>query len=78
MVYGIMSDKFNACTTTRIVCRPNCPPGRRTKPENRKYFVSLKQAYKEGFRDCLVCKPSEGLPGPWISVKERKKNANNI
>ncbi len=78
MVYGIMSDKFNACTTTRIVCRPNCPPGRRTKPENRRYFVSLKQAYKEGFRDCLVCKPSEGLPGPWISVKERKKNANNI
>jgi len=78
VVYGIMSDKFNACITTGIVCRPNCPPGRRTKPQNRQYFVSLEQAYKEGFRDCLVCKPSEGLPGPWISVKERKKNANNI
>ncbi|HIN72519.1 MAG TPA: hypothetical protein EYM98_08065, partial [Dehalococcoidia bacterium] len=24
---------FNACATTKIVCRPDCPPGRRTKPE---------------------------------------------
>ena len=48
---------FNAAITTGIVCRPNCPPGRRTKPENRKYFKSLNDAYDEGFRDCLVCKP---------------------
>ncbi|HBE99503.1 MAG TPA: hypothetical protein DDW46_00450 [Dehalococcoidia bacterium] len=69
-----MNAKFNAYTTTRIVCRPNCPPGRRTKPQNRRYFGSLKQAYVEGFRVCLVCKPSEGPPGPWLPVKEREKD----
>ena len=70
--FGIMSVKFNACITTGIVCRINCPPGRRTKPENRKHFESLQQAYFEGFRDCLVCKPSIGPPGPWISIRERQ------
>ena len=71
VAYGTMSDKFNACITTGIVCRPNCPPGRRTKSKNRRYFGSLEEAYVEGFRTCLVCKPSEGPPGPWISVKDR-------
>ena len=61
---------FNACTTTRIVCRPNCPPGRRTKPENRMYFESLDKAYNKGFRDCLVCKPSIGPPGSWSPKKQ--------
>ena len=62
---------FNAAVTTGIVCRPNCPPGRRTKLENRKYFSSLNDAYDEGFRDCLVCKPSKGPPGPWISKSKK-------
>lgn len=61
---------FNACITTEIVCRPNCPPGRRTKSENRKYFSSLNDAHDEGFRDCLVCKPSIGPSGPWIPKKQ--------
>ena len=61
---------FNACITTRIVCRPNCPPGRRTKPENRMYFESLDKAYNKGFRDCLVCKPSIGPHGPWTPKKQ--------
>ncbi|MEC8890981.1 MAG: Ada metal-binding domain-containing protein [Chloroflexota bacterium] len=63
--------QFNACITTNIVCRPNCPPGRRTKPENRRYFPSLTKAYRQGFRDCLVCKPSTGPPGPWIPIRTR-------
>ena len=63
---------FNAAVTTCIVCSPNCPPGRRTKSENRKYFKSLNEAYDEGFRDCLVCKPSEGVPGPWVSKSKKK------
>lgn len=71
--FGTMSVKFNACITTGIVCRENCPPGRRTKPQNRKNFESLREAYIEGFRDCLVCKPSCGTLGPWLSVRERKK-----
>ena len=58
--------QFNACITTGIVCRPNCPPGTRTKPENRRYFTSLTKAYQQGFRDCLVCKPSAGPPGTWL------------
>ncbi|MFL2767286.1 MAG: Ada metal-binding domain-containing protein [Dehalococcoidia bacterium] len=58
---------LNACITTKIVCRPDCPPGRRTKEENRVYFSSLKSAYRNGYRNCKVCKPSVGLPGPWIS-----------
>ena len=61
---------FNACITTRIVCRPNCPPGRRTKPENRMYFESLDKAYNKGFRDCLVCKPSIGPHGSWTPKKQ--------
>ena len=58
---------FNACITTKIVCRPNCPPGRRTKEKNRVYFPSLEAAYTNGYRNCKVCKPSIGLPGPWVS-----------
>ena len=61
---------FNACITTGIVCRLNCPPGRRTKPENRMYFESLEEAYNKGFRDCLVCKPSIGPPDPWTPKKQ--------
>tara|TARA_B110000263_G_C15084983_1_gene408120 strand:- start:369 stop:626 length:258 start_codon:yes stop_codon:yes gene_type:complete len=72
-VNSIKNHIFNACITTHIVCRPNCPPGRRTKPENRVYFKSLNNAYFSGYRDCLVCKPSEGLPGPWISKLNKSK-----
>ncbi len=67
---NIINIIFNACITTGIVCRPNCPPGRRTKPENRMYFESLEKAYNKGFRDCLVCKPSIGPPGPWAPKKQ--------
>ena len=62
---------FNACSTTKIVCRPNCPPGRRTKPENRRSFPTLPDAYNAGYRACLVCHPDVGPPGPWKSKKER-------
>ena len=68
---------FNACITTGIVCRPNCPPGRRTKPEHRRYFKTLGDARQNGYRECLVCKPADGPEGPWQSVKERlQKNSN--
>ena len=48
---------INGCTTTRIFCRPNCPPGRRTKMENRVRFASAEEASAAGFRPCRVCKP---------------------
>ncbi|PKB67187.1 MAG: hypothetical protein BZY81_05240 [SAR202 cluster bacterium Io17-Chloro-G4] len=62
---------LNACTTTRIFCRPNCPPGRRTKPEHRKPFKDIDAAFAAGFRDCLVCKPVDGPPGPWKPKRTR-------
>lgn len=56
---------FNGCTTTHIFCRPNCPPGRRTKPDHRVAFASADEAFIAGYRACLVCKPLDGPPGPW-------------
>ncbi len=48
---------INGCRTTKIYCRPDCPPGRRTKPENRVYFGSRNEARSRGYRACKVCKP---------------------
>ncbi|PKB64768.1 MAG: hypothetical protein BZY82_10300 [SAR202 cluster bacterium Io17-Chloro-G3] len=57
---------ISACSTTRIYCRPDCPPGRRTKPQNRVYFPSLELARALGFRACKVCKPDEGIYAKWL------------
>ena len=69
---------FNACATTKIVCRPNCPPGRRTKPENRRRFPTLDDAYDAGFRACLICLPDVGPPGQWMSKKERLSASRTV
>jgi len=50
---------INGCKTTKIYCRPDCPPGRRTKPENRVRFESPEEARSAGYRACKVCKPDE-------------------
>ena len=50
---------INGCSTTKIYCRPDCPPGRRTKPENRVYFQSVEDARANGYRACKVCRPDE-------------------
>jgi O-6-methylguanine DNA methyltransferase len=52
---------INGCRTTKIYCRPGCPPGRRTKPENRVYFNSREEARQKGYRPCKVCKPDEQI-----------------
>ncbi|MBM3946809.1 MAG: hypothetical protein FJ315_05345 [SAR202 cluster bacterium] len=62
----------NACRTTRIYCRPNCPPGRRTKPENRAHFASREAARRAGYRACKVCKPDEREYGEWTDARRRK------
>ena len=62
---------LNGCTTTHIFCRPNCPPGRRTKPLHRVHFASLETAFAAGFRPCKVCQPLDGPPGPWRPKRER-------
>ena len=51
----------NGCITTKIFCRPNCPPGRRTKESNRVYFPNIKEAKRSGYRACKVCKPDIGI-----------------
>ncbi|MDA0769311.1 MAG: hypothetical protein O2821_03710 [Chloroflexi bacterium] len=58
---------INGCKTTKIYCRPNCPPGRRTKRENRVQFGSFQEAKEAGFRACMVCKPEFGEYGAWVS-----------
>jgi AraC family transcriptional regulator of adaptative response / DNA-3-methyladenine glycosylase II len=55
---------LNGCRTTRIYCRENCPPGRRTRPENRVHFPTEAAAIAAGYRACKVCKP-DVFEGPW-------------
>ncbi|MFQ6026883.1 MAG: Ada metal-binding domain-containing protein [Dehalococcoidia bacterium] len=62
---------LNGCTTSGIFCRPDCPPGRRTKPEHRVHFPDSEAAFSAGYRPCLVCKPLAGPPGPWQPKKAR-------
>lgn len=50
---------ISGCRTTKIYCRPDCPPGRRTKPENKVYFSSRNEARAKGYRACKVCKPDD-------------------
>ncbi len=68
---GPVDAVFNGCTTTRIFCRPNCPPGRRTRPDHRVTFVDEHEAAGAGYRPCRVCTPLDGPPGPWVSKRER-------
>ena len=67
---------LNGCTTTRIFCRPDCPPGRRTLPSHRVAFASEPDARAAGYRPCRVCKPDEGPPGPWRPKSARRVRAN--
>ena len=64
---------LQGCITTRIFCRPNCPPGRRMKPENRVDFATADKAFAAGYRPCLVCKPLDTPPGPWEPKRDRKR-----
>lgn len=68
---GPVDAVFNGCTTTRIFCRPNCPPGRRTRPEHRVAFADEHEAAGAGYRPCRVCTPLDGPPGPWVNKRER-------
>ncbi len=49
--------EVSGCRTTRIYCRPDCPAGRRTKPENGRHFNSREEARASGYRACKICKP---------------------
>lgn len=59
---------FLAVRTTGIFCRPSCP-SRPTRPENRRYFSTAREAIFAGFRPCKRCRPLEtaGRPPAWIA-----------
>jgi AraC family transcriptional regulator of adaptative response / DNA-3-methyladenine glycosylase II len=61
---------LSACRTTRIYCLDNCPPGRRTKPENRVQFASEAEAIAAGYRACKVCRP-DLYEGSWLPKRVR-------
>ena len=64
---------LNACKTTKIYCRVNCPPGRRTKPENRVTFNSFEDAEISGYRACKVCNPlDDSYQGAWKPKSQRQ------
>ena len=71
MPVGYNNAMLNGCTTTRIFCRPNCPPGRRTRPDHRVAFTDEREAAEAGYRPCRVCTPLDGPPGPWVSKRKR-------
>jgi O-6-methylguanine DNA methyltransferase len=56
------SFSIEGCRTTKIYCRPGCPPGRRMKAENRVVFSSREEARAAGYRPCKICKPDESVP----------------
>jgi methylphosphotriester-DNA--protein-cysteine methyltransferase len=63
---------LNGCRTTRIFCLENCPPGRRTRPENRVHFDSRAEAEAAGYRACKVCKPDVN-EGRWVRKKQQAR-----
>ncbi len=57
---------LQGCTTTKIYCRFDCPPGRRMKQSNRVTFDSRAEAVGTGYRACKTCKPDSPADGkPW-------------
>lgn len=54
-----------------IHCLPDCPAGRRMKPENKVYFRSRKEAEEKGYRACRICKPDKTRKEPEIFLFSR-------
>jgi O-6-methylguanine DNA methyltransferase len=51
-------ERLTGSDTTRIVCWPTCRHARRTTPQHRVSFRSLREARAQGYRPCKVCRPS--------------------
>src|SRR5205823_14260367 len=51
-----------AVRSTRIYCRPSCPP-RRPLRRNVTFFRTREEAEQRGYRPCLRCRPNE-ISGP--------------
>jgi AraC family transcriptional regulator of adaptative response/methylated-DNA-[protein]-cysteine methyltransferase len=55
------ADFVYAVETTGIVCRPSCP-SRRPSRANVRFFATVDDALKAGFRPCLRCHPEAAHP----------------
>jgi AraC family transcriptional regulator of adaptative response/methylated-DNA-[protein]-cysteine methyltransferase len=53
---------FYAVTTTGVFCRPSCS-SRRPVRKNVRFFRSVEQAQRAGFRPCKRCSPTESSGG---------------
>lgn len=49
---------FLAVTSTRIYCRPSCP-AKKPRRENVRFYSTIEDAEREGFRACMRCLPTE-------------------
>ncbi len=60
-------------TSTGIYCRPSCP-SRVPKPENTRYFTSVRRAQAAGFRPCKRCHPDAATgENPGRAAAERAR-----
>ena len=59
---------FVGVTSTGIFCRPSCP-ARRPKPENVRFYDSIRDALVAGFRPCRRCHPLDtaGTTPEWAA-----------
>jgi AraC family transcriptional regulator, regulatory protein of adaptative response / methylated-DNA-[protein]-cysteine methyltransferase len=51
---------YVAVQTTGVFCRIGCP-ARAPKPENIRFYETVKEALDAGFRPCKLCKPLESV-----------------
>lgn len=58
---------YTGVVTTGIFCRPTCP-ARKPRPENLRFFPSVREALQAGFRPCRRCRPVEpaGATPVWL------------
>jgi AraC family transcriptional regulator of adaptative response/methylated-DNA-[protein]-cysteine methyltransferase len=59
---------FYAVQSTGIVCRPTCPSRRPTRA-NVRFFPTLAEALKAGYRACRRCHPERTTPAPDPQVR---------
>ncbi len=60
---------FYAVTTTGVVCRPSCA-SRRPLRENVRFFSTIADAQRAGFRACRRCKPDIAAGRPLEEIRK--------
>jgi AraC family transcriptional regulator of adaptative response/methylated-DNA-[protein]-cysteine methyltransferase len=68
---------FYAVVTTGVYCRPSCG-ARRPRPENVRFFSTVREAEAAGFRACKRCRPKEPCIADVCRVIEQAESAPNL